>query len=332
MTEYAAPTSTEGKPGTLPGWRGSLIRGRRERGAMPNEKQNDPRIPRWFSLDKYERASNSSFVEWALNLKLRNQVLGVHAGLPDRPEYYEKDWALLTEIGFLSMDKLSGEYDEAKEDILKSMELDDGHGFGLVYGLPLRRAYEIYEEIDSDTKLRQILDKIESQGILHHKRLEPLSSEERDLSDWYYSEFTNQSFDSCYGDNDGFNPAVCVDMLAPDEMIVDAFRKWLTAARKRNDEIYQFGGPNIAPKKFSERWIARWQKASILPYLDLKIFEQISGVKIPLHVVGNAIFPNTAEFDTTESVRKTTKPLAEAALQQHHYLLRQAIIDELQMN
>ena len=60
--------------------------------------------------------------------------------------------------------------------------------------------------------------------------------------------------------------------------------------------------------------IRKWIDAEILPYIDLKIYEELKGIRLPLHVIGNAIFSNSAEIDTTEAVRKTTRPHAEKAL------------------
>lgn len=296
---------------------------------MPNKNLNDSRIPAWFSLGKYEKASGSSLVDWAFNLELRAGFFRTFANKENRAELLShrmKEWGLLTELGFVSREYFSDRYEEEKRDVLRSMAHDGGHGTGLVYGLPLYRAHDIYTFIDWDSEFRQKIT--ESLEGFRQQRLDTPANKEKDLMEWYQSEFQNRSFDSLYGEYESYCPAVCVDLIAPDEMIVAAFKKWLAATRKSNEETHHLGGPDVAPKKFSERSIARWHKASILPYLDLKIYEQISGKKIPLHVVGNAIFPSTDDIDTTESVRKTTKPLADIALQQHYFITRQAIIEE----
>lgn len=299
---------------------------------MSNGKHNDSRIPKWFSLGKYEKAASASFLEWAINLQLRDDLLYASSDAEAWNNRWsggarKEGWALLNEAGFIAIEHFSDDIECQKELILRNMKIDGGHGKGLVFSLPLIGAYDIYQFILGYSELRQKLAVIDYQDILSPFRLEPLSKPEERLRDWHRGEFENDSLD--HFDEDSLVARVCVDLDAPDEMIIAAFRDWLAGNRKENVGVDQAFSSGIPHKKFSERLVAKWYKASILPYLDLKIHEQLSGEKIPLHVIGTAIFPNTVDIDTTESVRKTTKPLAHAALRQHYYLLRQAIIEEL---
>ena len=138
-----------------------------------------------------------------------------------------------------------------------------------------------------------------------------------------------ESYDQfCCGDYADFSPHICVDLGAPDETLVEAFKDWLKATRKNAG----CEGANL-PGKVSVKLIDRWDSSAILPYLDLLIYQRLEGVTLPAHVIGNAIFPVTADFDTTEAVRKTTRPNAEKALMQAHGIMRHALIaDELQKN
>lgn len=300
---------------------------------MSNRKNSDPRIPEWFSLEKYEKAISSSILEWAINLEWRDDLLYASSDAEAWNNRWsggarKKVWAQINEVGFFSIEPFSDDIECRKEHIVRNMKIDGGDGKGLVFSLPLRGAYEIYQDIMWNSELRQKLAVIDYQEILNPYRLEPLSKPEERLRDWHGGEFENYSLDSF--DADSLVARVCVDLDAPDEMIIAAFRDWLAGKRKENvGEDPTFSSGIVPHKKISERLIAKWHNASILPYLDLKIHEQLSGKKIPLHVIANAIFPNTLDIDTTESVRKTTKPLAYTALRQHYYLLTQAIIDEL---
>ena len=58
----------------------------------------------------------------------------------------------------------------------------------------------------------------------------------------------------------------------------------------------------------------RWCKYQILAFLDLKIWATFEEVNLPYHVIGEALFPDDIDIDTTERIRKVTKLLAGEAI------------------
>lgn len=292
---------------------------------MTKKIESANKLPEWFDLKKYEAASNLPLVDWALNLIVRNRVLSCISGDYFKPKEeaikdYEEEIALIQTHGVLSRTHLQGQYELAKYDYdLEKLK----PGFGVVYSLPLTRAVEIYEFIQWDTKLRHGLELVEYQKIFDHQRKTPLHSGEKALKDWYENFYEKAAYDEIYDDYGSFSPHVCVDLGVTDEILIEAFKSWLQLARNRKNSE----GSEL-PEKLSSKLIKKWTDSAILPYLDLKIYEQLVGVGIPLHVIGNAIFSETVVIDTTEAVRKTTRQHAEKALIQANGILRHALIAE----
>ena len=62
-------------------------------------------------------------------------------------------------------------------------------------------------------------------------------------------------------------------------------------------------------KKFTDADLKRWADAQVLAYLDLIDWARNSKQKLPEHMIGSWLFPDSL-VDTTEKVRKVTKRLA----------------------
>jgi hypothetical protein len=292
---------------------------------MRNQSSYNALLPDWFSAEKYDLGDQASMIDWGLNLAVRRMVRG---GLERKrdgeelSEFVSEYLALIKKHGFLPRECTQDEYDEARYFVCE--ELRRGIGKGLVHNLSLTEAYEIYRWLHWDTELRHKLAVIDYQNIFHHKREEPLSCSEQELAEWFKGHFRYKSFHDCY---ETITPIVCVDLDAPDEKIVDAFKEWLHAMRETDGANSIWGYPQNIPGRLSESLIARWQRNAILPYLDLELHQLDMGIELPMHVVGDSIFPATVEVDTTEAVRKTTKPSAGRALELSWTILYQAIRD-----
>lgn len=95
-----------------------------------------------------------------------------------------------------------------------------------------------------------------------------------------------------------------VDITAPDEVLIEDFRVWLTQARRQLSKVPSTG-------KSTRKQFKKWSDYQILPYLDLSIWALLEGITITHRLMGEAIFPSEDEVDTTEKVRQTVAPLAE---------------------
>ncbi len=114
----------------------------------------------------------------------------------------------------------------------------------------------------------------------------------------------------------GYAQAVLsVDLHVTDEHIIQDFKNWLSNTRNTLAKA-------SAKRTFSSLDFEEWGEYKILPYLDLKIWSIYSGSKITQAMIGNAIFPNELDVDTTERIRKTTKKKAE-------WLMNHSVVDAL---
>ena len=96
---------------------------------------------------------------------------------------------------------------------------------------------------------------------------------------------------------------VRVNLHLPDKMLIEQFRLLLQSLR---DPTKKPGSPKPLWQKpdFSD-----WIRFSVLPYIDLWLWERETGARIPNRVMADAIFP-TGEGGE-EVVRKTTAKLAD---------------------
>lgn len=94
------------------------------------------------------------------------------------------------------------------------------------------------------------------------------------------------------------NPAITVDLNAPDAAILKSFKEWLKRERTNSPE-----GAGT-PKKPAFDW---WGDYGLLPYLDLYFWSLETDNHIPDRVMANAISADTFGEDR---LRKTVKPLA----------------------
>lgn len=291
---------------------------------MSDNNQKSKSIPKWFCRNKYDSGKKAPLVDWAFNLDFRESLLQeisfqAKDGVSLDREYTMKCYEMIREQGFINRADI--------ETVDHAVELETNRpGWGLVIPLSLYDAFDIYENIRLDTELRNKMALVEYQEIFHHERTEPLRKGEEKLKNWYLKTSRATSYDDTVDDGLNFQRHLTIDLGALDSTIIDAFKDWLKTTRKEND-LY---GSQL-PEKISSKQVEKWINSAILPYLDILIYQKIERIELPLHVIGNAIFDDSASFDTTEAVRKTTRPNAKKALKQAYTILRHAlVIEELQ--
>ncbi|MDO9205293.1 DUF6387 family protein [Methylotenera sp.] len=103
---------------------------------------------------------------------------------------------------------------------------------------------------------------------------------------------------------------VSVDMGLPDKALIEQFKRLLINLRSPLQQV----GVSIDNKLRPD--FDGWAKFGVLPYLDLSIWAEIEGVKIPNRVMADAIFPEGEGGE--EVVRKTTQKLADETLTESH--------------
>ena len=113
-----------------------------------------------------------------------------------------------------------------------------------------------------------------------------------------------------------------VDFNATDAQIMSDFSKWLCDFRKVMRMPEQ-------KNTYTPRNLSRWTDLLVLPYIDLYMCSRFRKKPIPQHVIGEILFPNETDVDTTERVRKVVHPLAMRLLepQLHRALAAQALAE-----
>lgn len=123
------------------------------------------------------------------------------------------------------------------------------------------------------------------------------------LATWYEEKFMQATFDGYFDGPEDFSKTVCVELAAPDEMVIQAFKDWLNSERKsRRGDV----GAYTRKKMFNEKDFHQWMNYGVLPFLDLKIYMKETNTRISLNAIGNAIYPGQEESVPSERIRKTT--------------------------
>lgn len=286
-----------------------------------------PNLPEWFNREKYDAASSLSLVDFGLNLLARQHI---HATLSHKNYQYRHDWfeeftELIKRYGLLSRLQLNELYETHRKDLHFSQEgWDQGAGLGVVFTLPFRTAYEIYEVIRCDTELRNHLAYVEYHELTTANN-ENLSERKKNHKEWYENDFMKGPFQTEIWSDYLLDNIVAIDPDATDEMLIEGFKDWLRTYRITTGTVGENGQRVVDLASLQRRWI----KAAVLPFIDLRMHEKLEGVRFPIHKMGDAIFPSESDIDTTEAVRKTSRRQANLALNNALLFLRKAVVQEI---
>ncbi|WP_426992078.1 DUF6387 family protein [Methylomonas sp. CM2] len=247
---------------------------------------NKPKgIPEWFNLDNYQTLSTISPLEWYENLHKRRMFF-------TWTKIAEKNW----------MEGQTWRIEDAKKRRMEIINIitkkpvisvqPDKKPFGPRNTLKPLSNRDVINNYD---KLR------ESAPPVFFDYLE-LEKQSRDAA--YTMSYRNDELKKYFDDYCepwGFGNAILsVGLHATDEHIIQDFKIWLAKTRKLLAKA-------SAKRVFTNADFSEWTEYKILPYLDLQIWSIYSGSRITQAMIGNAIFPDELDVDTTERIRKTTK-------------------------
>ncbi|MBX9298222.1 DUF6387 family protein [Chromobacterium vaccinii] len=91
---------------------------------------------------------------------------------------------------------------------------------------------------------------------------------------------------------------ITVDLSAPDTAIHDALDIWLKHIRE------EVGRKDLSKRLFNNHDFSEWARLRIVAYIDLMQWSQTTGEKFTNAQIGNLLYPDEFEIDTTERVRK----------------------------
>jgi hypothetical protein len=250
-------------------------------------------VLRGFDVRAYDATKVWGVCEWNFALSRRRPLFR-------DPDSYLAEW----DVGAL----VQGLLDSA---LLSSPLREDGPFDPTVTDLGVYTAWGFREIIEAKPTLADAC-KAEDEGE------PPLHSDHEEGSDAWWRELVEQTREP--RDNralfENFNKLlvegpfesdtgyVQVMLSAPDELIVEDFRKWLTSIRK--DRSFE----HSPVRRFTETEVRRWSAAQVLPFLDLRLAAWAANAEVPYHALGEILFPGL-DVDVSERTRKVTAPLAE---------------------
>ena len=118
---------------------------------------------------------------------------------------------------------------------------------------------------------------------------------------------------------------ILVDLKAPNDVIVAAFREWLKVARLRLDNQKQI-------KFFSDSFRHRCIEQRVLQYIDVTNWNIWKGNELKYAQAGAILFPEYIRSgdDLGERIRKTVRPLADKMMDWDVLVgLEYQVLDEL---
>jgi hypothetical protein len=259
-------------------------------------------LPEWFCLENYKDAESLTPQEWYENLYNRSTFFVNHRlshsdnpKVPiERKEYCKarcKQFVdLIAEepiVRVADQHKVTGIFGFTTVDSLRNGELVGNYQL-LVENAP--PVFGEYEELHNRSKNEAFR----------------LSHKNETLSNFFSQKCTSLDYEKAL---------IEVNMHASDEQIVEDFKNWLANTRRVMNK-------KTAKKRFSVMDFNEWAEYQILPYLDLKIWSLFSGCHLTQVMIGNALFPDELDIDTTERIRRTTKKKAD-------WLMNHTVLDAL---
>ena len=249
-------------------------------------------IPDWFVLDKYDAAKLFDLDDWYHELLIRYLTYSLISDAG--PDDNTSEWSRGIRERGIAPRRLDVKLERMIE---AGKRLNGGHSARkmIVYPFQIMDATTARDLLSKD---KDII-KAESEWSDAINNVSPSMEwpEMPEILDKPYDEYLYERYP---GTRDFI---LRVDLNASDESLIEAFKETLKDARSRL-------GRHAKERKFSAAELASWNRARILPFLDLYYWAIENQLKIPDWLMGDAIFSDRYDIDRTEAVRKTTKPKA----------------------
>jgi hypothetical protein len=248
-------------------------------------------LPDWFNLENYNDTELLSPYEWYINLKQRSRFF-----MYQRFIKYGPFWRPLEEF--------ESKLNKVVNEIVTKPLLKSSDEVKIFTNEPLVRSLTNGDFIRNFESLQ------DSAPLIYLEFMQLKKQHEKSV---YLKLYSHEEFNK---ESKPHNFAyLSVDLHAAEEQIIEDFKKCLKNIRKNMQH------PTVK-KIFSSKDFNQWHEYKILPYLDLTIWGTFSGQKFTQALIGNALFHDEVELDTTERIRRTTKPKAD-------WLMRPSILDAL---
>jgi len=266
---------------------------------MPTKKINKMAdLPAWYSVENYSGTEFFTLSDWLAAFQLRSYIWLLQDGLEGNHIQSASDKATLID----NLNSVIARIENAGASAHENFKLRySGDGVSsCVTSLEVGEIFEVNDAIKFDEFGKY---KKAYQLDCRNQRLAPPLVEVQipiELLDCAHDALDPNSF---WLHKIAFAK---IDLSASDTTIIDNFEVWLKEIRKTHRHV-----TISRERKFTDKDCLKWHKAGILPFLDLKIWSEQNSIDITDAVMCDAIFPTDREIVTTETIKKTTLPLAE---------------------
>lgn len=233
-----------------------------------------------FDIRKYDKTSEMNIIDWYQSFSVRHLIL----------------------VG-LDLEQEKGTVDENLRDSVLSIFLNPIPATGSKQAPFLKGPYNPVNDLPlihikriSTSKLQVVLDEFQNGEKGKTGEKEGIGEEDDDSSFGYNIVAVEEYY------SDGSIPAIKVDLNYSDEDLVIDFKKWLNIKRN-SDGIQSFRELPICEKDMEI-----WGKNRVLAYLDLQLMARLFNSRITNSMIGNLLFPDDLDIDSTEKIRKVVQP------------------------
>ncbi|HEM7541685.1 DUF6387 family protein [Providencia rettgeri] len=105
-----------------------------------------------------------------------------------------------------------------------------------------------------------------------------------------------------------------IDLNTPDEILIDTFKNWIFEARKVYGSLVNVEVEEKIKSSIKTSTLKKWLSMRVLAYFDFKILCLFFDILPTFKNIGDVIFFDEYNVDTTEKARKTLVPMAEEIL------------------
>lgn len=249
-----------------------------------------------YDPSRYALLSEFEIEDWSVALEHRGDLFALERHLP-RDEFKSRVLNLIAKPVWRASTTNEWVYDGAVQDIT-------------VYA-----AWCLKDEVEKDPTMRAACE------LEDDPPPPPPSAYEEGSEEWWIESLeksrdadrtrrlsvAHESYNDHFIDVEGNYAYISVQLDAPDNVIVEHFKEWLSRSRSKE------GFPQGPQKKFTEAELGRWRQNRVLQYIDLRLLSRAIQFS-PTQAMYGAVLFSDQLVDGAEKIRKTVEGLAETLL------------------
>jgi hypothetical protein len=265
-------------------------------------------LPDWYSLDKYKNADSLDAAGWYEQLSVRADIF--YLSEAQREQLGRREGPARRSKGLikaLNLIRATPIIDLTSDDLLRAIfgggSLQELKSRDPIYTLGVRATTvrslymtELNIEKGKRSYARNFFGQFDDHGWLKPFKYRGMEWMDRPVDEIV--------------DSSGLYINTQVNLRLPDKVLIAQFKQFL---KDKRSPLQRLG---ILVENKQKSYFAAWQRFGVLPYLDLRIWEEETAVKLSNRVIADAIF--AAGDGGEEVVRKTTAKLAKSLLAKEH--------------